>query len=93
VHPELGVGAEFEAAEKNAARSMIKRRSAERWVGGNARARSRRLKRVPPSGSRLPPKPEMGSLLTPKTPTGFPVAFWKATACVLAGNPEPDPLR
>jgi len=51
------------------------------------------LRQRPPSGSRPSPIPEIGSVLTPKTPTGFPVAFWKAIACELDGNPELEPLR
>ena len=79
--------------KKNADASITYRKSLARWLAGSASARSRSERSVPPSGSRPAPKPEMGSLLTPKTPTGLPVARRNATACAAAGKPEPLPLR
>ncbi len=42
---------------------------------------------MPPSGSRPEPKPEIGSLLTPKTPTGLPGSLLEGDRVIGCGKP------
>ena len=68
------------AEEERGAIDDVSKIGGEVRRAASATALARICSSVPPSGSRLGPMPEMGSVLTPKTPTGLPVAFWNATA-------------